>query len=145
VESHPELLDSREQYVSYIATRPGAVHVAGHGLFGDGGDAVILDRMMDDVKNHTGNVWMHIISLHREDAERLVYNSVTAWQNLLQSQRNTIAAAMNIAPGNFLWYAAFHDKEHHPHVHLVAWSAKPSEPWLSEDCIGKIGSLNLTG
>lgn len=138
VESHPELLDSREQYVSYIATRPGAVHVAGHGLFGDGGAAVILDRVMDEVKNHTGNVWTHIISLRREDAERLGYDSVTAWQNLLQSQRNTIAAAMNIAPANFRWYAAFHDKEHHPHVHLVAWSAKPSEPWLSEEGIGKI-------
>jgi hypothetical protein len=138
VESHPELLDSREQYVSYIATRPGAVHIAGHGLFGDGGGPVILDRVMDEVKNHPGNVWTHIISLRREDAERLGYDNVAAWQKLLQSQRNTIAAAMNIAPGNFRWYAAFHDKEHHPHIHLVAWSAKPSEPWLSEEGIGKI-------
>jgi TPR repeat protein len=138
VESHPELLDSREQYVSYIATRPGAVHIAGHGLFGDSDSAVILDRVMDEVKNHPGNVWTHIISLRREDAERLGYDNVSAWQELLRSQRNTIAAAMNIAPGNFRWYAAFHDKEHHPHIHLVAWSAKPSEPWLSEKGIGDI-------
>jgi TPR repeat protein len=138
VESHPELLDSRERFVSYIATRPGAVHIADHGLFGDADEPVILDRVMEEVKNHPGNVWTHIISLRREDAERLGYDSVSAWQELLRSQRNTIAAAMNIAPGNFRWYAAFHDKEHHPHIHLVAWSAKPAEPWLSEEGISKI-------
>jgi len=138
VEAHPELLDSREQYVSYIATRPGAVHIAGHGLFGDSDKPVILDHVMDEVKNHTGNVWCHIISLRREDAERLGYDNVSAWQDLLCSQRNTIAAAMNIHPNNFRWYASFHNKEHHPHCHLVAWSAKASEPWLSEKGIGDI-------
>jgi TPR repeat protein len=137
-ETHAEMFGARERYVDYIATRPGAVHVAGHGLFGDADKPVILDHVMDEVKNHTGNVWCHIISLRREDAERLGYDSVSAWQELLRSQRNTIAAAMNIRPENFRWYAAFHDKEHHPHIHLVAWSAKPSEPWLSEDGIGKI-------
>ena len=138
VEAHPELLDSREQYVSYIATRPGAVHISGHGLFGDSDSPVILDHVMDEVANHTGNVWCHIISLRREDAERLGYDNVAAWQNLLQSQRNTIAAAMNIHPNSFRWYASFHNKEHHPHCHLVAWSENPSEPYLSDKGIGDI-------
>lgn len=137
-ETHTELFGSREKYVDYIATRPGAVHISSHGLFSDAGKAVVLEQAANEVANHGGNVWTHIISLRREDAERLGYNSVSAWQELLQSQRNTIATNMKIHPNNFRWYAAFHNKNHHPHVHLIAYSSDPTEPWLTEEGIKKI-------
>lgn len=139
-ETHTELFGNREKYVDYIATRPGAVRIADHGLFSDADKVVVLEQAADEVYNHTGNVWTHIISLRREDAERLGYDNVAAWQELLQSQRNTIAKNMKIHPNNFRWYAAFHNKDHHPHVHLIAYSSDPSEPWLTEDGIMNIKS-----
>lgn len=139
-ETHAELFGTREKYVDYIATRPGAIKIADHGLFSDAGKVVVLEQAADEVSKHNGNVWTHIISLRREDAERLGYDNVSAWQELLRSQRNTIAKNMKIHPNNFRWYAAFHNKDHHPHVHLIAYSADPSEPWLTEDGIMKIKS-----
>ena len=139
-ETHGELFESRNKYVDYIATRPGAVHVAGHGLLSDEGVPVVLDRVAEEVAAHKGNVWTHIISLRREDADRLGYNNVGEWMDLLRRQRNMLAKQMNIKPENFRWYAAFHDKEHHPHVHVMAWSSKPGEAWLSAKGIEGIKS-----
>ena len=79
---------------------------------------------MDELDHYTGNVWTHIISLHREDAEQLGYDHAEAWRTLLRTYRNDIAAAMKIPPEDFHWYAAFHDEGNHPHVHMMAWSAK---------------------
>ena len=58
-----------------------------------------------------------------------------------QRQRVTdIAAAMKIPPENFRWYAAFHDEGNHPHVHMMAWSAKLNQAYLSKDGIRQIKS-----
>jgi hypothetical protein len=139
-EEHPELFSQRNKYVSYIATRPGAVHIAEHGLFGDAGAQISLEKVADEVAQHSGNVWCHIISLKREDADRLGYGNVDAWMELLRRQRNNIARQMKIDPKNFRWYAAFHDAETHPHVHLMAWSADPKEAYLTEKGIEGIKS-----
>jgi hypothetical protein len=95
---------------------------------------------MAELEHYTGNVWTHIISLKREDAERLGYDSATAWRNLLRTHRNDIAAAMNIPPDDFRWYAAFHNEGNHPHVHMMAWSMHPEKAYLSKDGIRKIKS-----
>lgn len=126
-------------YMKYIATRPRAERLGSHGLFGDK-DGVELDKAMTELENYTGNVWTHIISLHREDAERLSYDNAGAWRNLLRAHRNDIAAAMNIPPQDFRWYAAFHDEGDHPHVHMMAWSVKPGQAYLSQDGIRQIKS-----
>ena len=126
-------------YMKYIATRPRAERLGAHGLFGDK-DGVELDKAMAELENYTGNVWTHIISLKREDAERLGYDNARAWRNLLRAHRNDIAAAMNIPPQNFRWYAAFHDEGDHPHVHMMAWSVKPGQAYLSQDGIRQIKS-----
>ena len=126
-------------YMKYIATRPRAERLGSHGLFGDK-DGVELDKAMAELENYTGNVWTHIISLKREDAERLGYDNARAWRNLLRAQRNDIAAAMNIPPQDFRWYAAFHDEGDHPHVHMMAWSVKPGQAYLSQDGIRQIKS-----
>ena len=126
-------------YMKYIATRPRAERLGSHGLFGDT-DGVELDKAMAELENYTGNVWTHIISLKREDAERLGYDNAGAWRNLLRAHRNDIAAAMNIPPQDFRWYAAFHDEGNHPHVHMMAWSTKPGQAYLSQDGIRQIKS-----
>ena len=115
-------------YAKYIALRPRAERLGEHGLFGDD-DAVDLAAVADELDHYTGNVWTHIISLHREDAERLGYNHADAWRTLLRTHRNDIAAAMKIPPGDFRWYAAFHDEGNHPHVHMMAWSVKPNQAY----------------
>ena len=139
-ETHAELFDTRRNYVDYIANRPGAVRIAEHGLFTDADRAVVLEQVADEVSNHAGNVWTHIISLRREDAARLGYDNVAAWQDLLRRSRNAFAQNMKIRPENFRWYAAFHNADHHPHVHMVAFSSDPNEAWLSEEGISNIKS-----
>ena len=126
-------------YMKYIATRPRTERLGTHGLFGDK-DSVELDKAMEELENYSGNVWTHIISLKREDAERLGYDNARAWRNLLRAHRNDIAAAMNIPPQDFCWYAAFHDEGDHPHVHMMAWSTNPSQAYLSQDGIRQIKS-----
>lgn len=139
LESNWDRVQGTEGYAKYIALRPRAERLGEHGLFGDD-DAVDLAAVADELDHYTGNVWTHIISLHREDAERLGYNHADAWRTLLRTHRNDIAAAMKIPPENFRWYAAFHNEGNHPHVHMMAWSAKPNQAYLSKDGIRQIKS-----
>ena len=139
LESNWDRVQGMEGYAKYIALRPRAERLGEHGLFGDN-DNVDLSRVMDELNQYTGNVWTHIISLHREDAEWLGYDHADAWRTLLRTHRNDIAAAMKIPPEDFRWYAAFHDEGNHPHVHMMAWSAKPNQAYLSKDGIRQIKS-----
>ena len=141
---------SRGGYVEYVATREGVevlrsgmVGYVGerrgsHGLFSDEGVKVNLSAVRREIDGHPGNVWGFIISLKREDAERLGYNTAEEWMNLLRSRRNDIAKEMNIEPGNMRWVAAYHNKEKNPHVHMMVWSIRPQEPHLSRTGIHNI-------
>ena len=139
LEENWDKVQSMEGYAKYIALRPRAERLGEHGLFGDN-DAVDLAAVADELDHYTGNVWTHIISLHREDAERLGYDHADAWRTLLRTHRNDIAAAMKIPPEDFRWYAAFHDEGNHPHVHMMAWSVNPNQAYLSKDGIQQIKS-----
>lgn len=139
-ETHTELFGDREKYISYIAQRPRVGKISSHGLFTDDGVPIVLSNVQKEVAESKSNVWTHIISLKREDAERLGYNNAKAWMNLIRSQRNMIAENMKIAPENFRWYAAFHNEGHHPHIHMIAYSTKPNEAYLSEKGIENIKS-----
>ncbi len=141
---------SRGGYAHYIGTREGVEilrsGMAGyigerrgsHGLFSDEGVDVSLSKISEEIDNHPGNVWGFIISLKREDAERVGYNSAEQWVNLLRSRRNVIAKEMGIAPSNLRWVAAYHNKETNPHVHMLVWSSRPQEPYLSREGIHNI-------
>ena len=139
LEEHWEEVRASDGYARYIATRPRAERLGSHGLFGDE-DAVDLDAAMAEVSAYQGNIWTHIISLKREDASRLGYDNARAWCTLLRANRHEIAAAMNIPPNHFRWYAAFHDEGEHPHVHMMAWSTQPGEAYLTREGIHKIKS-----
>ena len=135
---------TRGGYANYIATREGVeilprggmVGYVGerrgsNGLFSDDGHDIVLSEIQEEMDAHPGNIWGLIFSLKREDAERLSYNQASQWVSLLRSHRNDIAREMHIAPGNLRWYAAYHNAEGHPHVHLLVWSKSPHEPYLS--------------
>ena len=139
LEENWSAVQQSDGYMKYIATRPRTERLGNHGLFGDEENAD-LEKAMDELDRCTGNVWTHIISLKREDATRLGYDNAKAWMNLLRTNRNDIAAAMNITPNHFRWYAAFHDEGEHPHVHMMAWSTVPSEAYLTREGIRNIKS-----
>lgn len=139
LESNWDSVHESEQYMKYVATRPRAERIGTHGLFSDD-DAVSLEKAMAELERYTGNVWTHIISLKREDAARLGFDNAAAWRNLIRAHRNDIAAAMKIPSGDFRWYAAFHDEGEHPHIHMMAWSAKPGQAYLSKEGIRQIKS-----
>ncbi len=139
LDTHWDDAQRSEVYAEYIATRPRAERLGSHGLFGDE-DYVDLNATMDELEHYTGNVWTHIISLKREDAARLGYDNALAWRDLLRAHRNDVAAAMHIPPQDFRWCAAFHNEGDHPHVHMMAWSVKPGQAYLSKQGIEQIKS-----
>ena len=140
LEENWSAVQQSEGYMRYIATRPRAERLGDHGLFSDE-DSVNLEQAMRELDHYTGNVWTHILSLKREDAARLGYDNAKAWRALLRADRNEIAAAMNIPPNRFRWYAAFHDEGEHPHVHMMAWSTVPGEAHLTREGIRRIKSV----
>ena len=126
-------------YMRYIATRPRAEKHEGHGLFG-AEPHVDLEKTMQELKAHDGNVWTIIYSLRREDAARLGYDNAESWRLALLAHQNDFAEAMQIPPEHLHWYAAFHDEGEHPHIHMMAWSAKQGQAYLSKEGIRQIKS-----
>lgn len=112
-------------YADYIATRPRAERFGSHGLFTDDGVRVKLEDVSRELNEYEGNVWTVIISLRREDAERLGFNSGERWRDMLRTQTETIAKNFKIPVEDLKWYAAFHNESHHPHVHLTVIRSRP--------------------
>ena len=139
-DEHLNELISRSGYLEYIANRPRVERLGVHGLFSDQDGSINLSKIAEEIEQHQGNVWTHIISLKREDAERLGYNHVKQWATLIRSHRNKLAEIMNIHPGNLKWYGAFHDEGHHPHIHLVVYSSDSQEGYLNKEGIDTLRS-----
>ena len=137
LDSHMQNLQSENGYLKYIATRPGAEKHGAHGLFGRQ-ENTDLTAAMHDLTVHDGNVWTIIYSLHREDAERLGYNNAAAWRKLLISQQNKFAEAFHVPASALHWYAAYHDADTHPHIHMMIWTEQ--ETILKRDSVVKLRS-----
>ena len=111
-----------------------------HGLFTDAGKPVILSQVQNEVASHKGVVWPHVISLRREDAARLGYDSGEQWQALIRSKRAMLSKHMKISSSNLKWYCAFHNESHHPHVHLMVYSSKANGGYLTKTAIDAMRS-----
>lgn len=135
LEQNIDFAGKRENYVDYIANRPRVERVGEHGLFTDAGQSVILAKVQGEVTSHKGPVWTHVISLRREDAARLGYDSAGQWMALLRSKRAMLCKHMKIDSRNLRWYAAFHNEGNHPHVHLMVYSARDNDGYLTEKSI----------
>ena len=123
--------------VSYISNRPGVEKLGSHGLFTQFDLPIDLDSVAERVANHDGIIWTEVVSLRREDAERLHFNNAEAWKNLVRRNMNEIAKAHRIKVEDLEWYGAFHNTTHHPHIHLVIFS-KGQEGFLSEKGIKEL-------
>lgn len=139
LDTHLHEMESESGYMSYIAQRPRAEKHGGHGLFCEA-DTTDLKAAKAELEAHNGKVWTFIFSLRREDAERLGYNKAAAWRNLLKHESAAIAEAMRIQTDDFRWYAAYHDEGHHPHVHMMVWSAEPKKGYLTREGIAVMRS-----
>ncbi len=127
-------------YADYIATRPRAQRFGMHGLFTDHGVQVKLSEVSKNLNQYAGNVWTVIISLRREDAERLSFNTGERWRYMLRSQTSLISENFHIPMQNLKWYAAFHNESHHPHVHLMVYSTEEKQACLSKEGVMKLRS-----
>lgn len=135
-----EPMDSRENYLDYVANRPGVKSMGEHGLWDANGKVPSLENAVAEVARHTGNVWTPIISLSRENAERLGYTDIKNWQDLINASITDIAKGYKIHPSHLRWYAALHEKEKHIHVHMVIFSTDPKEGFLTKQGIRSIKS-----
>lgn len=133
-------LTSRENYVGYLANRPGTVKFGSHGLFSQSDEPINLEKVAKDIANHGGNVWTHVVSLRRDNAQAMGYDNLKAWRELVKRQISNIAKNQKIDMANLKWYAAFHDKKTNPHVHIIVYSTNEREGFLTNHGIEKIRS-----
>lgn len=139
IERNADRAEKLKALVSYIAERPSVEKLGKHGLFSQTNDKIDLDSVADEVANHKGIVWTHVISLKREDAERLGYNNADKWKKQVRKNMIEIAKAHNIQPSDLQWYAAFHNTTHHPHIHLIVYS-KSGQGYLTNKGIESMRS-----
>ena len=133
-----DLAAKKENYVNYIANRPQVEKITEHGLFTSGDEKINLSKVAKEISEHEGNIWLPIIALKREDAERMGYDNANSWKLLLEQQAINIAENLKISLSNFHWYAAYHNHPHHPHVHMICYSDNPKEGFLT-----KLGIKNI--
>ena len=140
IERNADVIGNRQNFVGYMAMRPGVQKRGSHGLFNEKDEPIILDRVANEIANHKGNVWSHVVSLRREDAIRLGYDNSEMWRELVKRHISDIAKAQRIPLCNLKWYAAFHDTTHHPHIHLLVYSTNPKQGFLTTKGIDQIRS-----
>ena len=138
-ERNADKIDGVKRLMNYYAERPTVEKLGTHGLFSETDDKIDLDKVAEEVANHNGVVWTHVVSLKREDGERLGYNNAKAWQELVRRNVYELAEAHKIDPSDLQWYGAFHNTTHHPHMHLVVYS-KSGKGYLTENGILKLKS-----
>ncbi|MCI9258090.1 MobP3 family relaxase [Acutalibacter sp.] len=140
VERNADRIGELDKLVSYMAERPGVEKLGPHGLFSQTDNKIDLDSVAEEVGQHKGIIWTHVISLHREDAERLGYNSAEAWRELVRRNVTELADAQKIDISNLQWYGAFHNTTHHPHMHLLVYSKDAKQGWLTKKGIDELRS-----
>ena len=140
VERNADVVGDRQNFVGYMAMRPGVEKRGSHGLFNEKDEPIILNQAANEIAEHKGNVWSHVVSLRREDAVRLGFDNSDAWRELVKRHISNIAKTQNIPLCNLKWYAAYHDTTHHPHIHLLVYSTNPKQGFLTKAGIDKIRS-----
>lgn len=126
-------------YADYIATRPGVEKNGTHGLFTDAGIPVDLGRVSDELNDFKGTVWTVIVSVRREDAGMVGFDTGERWRDMVRANRNELAKSFKIRPHALQWYGAFHDESYHPHIHLILYD-KENRGYLSKAGIENLKS-----
>jgi uncharacterized protein len=132
-------LGKAKNLVEYVGKRPGVDRVGEHGLFSDSPN-VDLQKAQEEIANCKGNIWTHVVSLRREDADLLGYDQQKSWRDMVKLKIDIVAEASNIPSSELHWYAGMHNTTHHPHIHLFVFSDNPQSGRLTVDGINKIKS-----
>lgn len=140
MEDYAYEISGRKAYANYIATRPRTEKFGSHGLFTNDGVQVQLSKVTEELDKHKGNIWTAIISIRREDAQRLGFNTGARWRDMLRTQTEALAKNLKIPMQNLRWYAAFHNESHHPHVHLIVYSTVENEGYLTQKGVENLRS-----
>ena len=140
LEENMDRVADSKTYADYIATRPRAERFGSHGLFTDDGVQVQLNKVSQELNEYTGHVYTAVLSLRREEAERLGFDNGSRWRDFLRSQTQTISENLKIPMDHLRWYAAYHDEGYHPHIHMIVYSSVPGEGYLSDKGIEKMRS-----
>ncbi|MBR3805437.1 MAG: hypothetical protein IKJ13_01200 [Clostridia bacterium] len=127
-------------YADYIATRPRAEKSGKHGLFSCIDEEINLSKISKEISMHQGNMWTMIVSLRREDAERLGFNNAARWREFIRSKSDEIAEAFQIPLSDLKWYGAYHNETYHPHIHLIIYSKDETKGYLSKQGVNKLRS-----
>lgn len=131
IERNADRINGIKKLVKYYGERPGVEKFGKHGLFSQTDYKIDIDKVADEVSNHEGILWTHVISLRREEAERLGYNNAESWKELVRRNVLQIAEAHKIEPSKLQWYGAFHNTTHHPHIHLMVYSKDTKQGYLT--------------
>lgn len=107
IEDNFQSATSISTYADYIATRPRAEKIGKHGLFSNEGDEIVLSQVSAELNRHEGKMWTMIVSLRREDAERLSFDNAIAWRELLRAHTSELADALKIPLSELKWYAKY--------------------------------------
>ena len=140
LEENMDRVADSKTYADYIATRPRAERFGSHGLFTDDGVQVQLSKVSQELNEYTGHIYTAVLSLRREEAERLGFDNGSRWRDMLRSQTQTISENLKIPMDHLRWYAAYHDEGYHPHIHMIVYSSVPGEGYLSDKGIEKMRS-----
>lgn len=111
VDENIDITGKKQNYVEYIAKRPRVEKQGKHGLFTQSNGPINLSQVAKTVAEHDGPVWTTILSLRREDAERLGWDTVNGVNYTKDSVIHTIdtgvyVVAVTDAAGNY-WETQF--------------------------------------
>ena len=105
----------------------------------DDGIEVDLDKVSDELNSFKGTIWTVIVSIRREDAEMLGFDTGERWRNMVRADRDELAKNFKIRPSSLQWYGAFHNESYHPRIHLIVYD-KENRGYLDKKGIEKIKS-----
>jgi hypothetical protein len=135
LEQNLNLIGKRENYVDYIAGRPRVERIGEHGLFTDAGVPVVLAQVQEDVCNHKVLSGLMSSACAGRMPQGLDMTAESSGRIYSAVKKPCSAKHMKIDSENLRWYAAFHNESHHPHVHLMVYSAKDNDGFLTEPAI----------
>ncbi len=113
-----------ENYVRYIATREEAEKIdeSKRNLPATKNQQKLIRRLIRDSPS-SKEVLEYTVFLRLTTSNALEFISSALEQNLdlTAKQRAMLCRYMKTSSENLRWYAAFHNEDHHPHVHLMVY------------------------
>lgn len=128
-ERNMENINDAEKHLEYAASREGS-----HGVFDADNRTADLISIKDELKNSDSIVYRLIISLREDEAIRINHSDRVSFEETICKSMPAISEKIGITESNLRWAAAFHEKEGHPHAHILMWESN------SERTVGRLSN-----